>query len=80
MRLLKARTIEANEILVRQGDAASSCISSPPARSRLVPTQRVRLADGTFRRESALHRTKRSGTVTATRQTRLWCWTPGFPP
>jgi voltage-gated potassium channel len=37
-----------------------------------LPSQRVRLADGTFFGEIALlHRTKRSGTVTATRKTRL---------
>jgi voltage-gated potassium channel len=37
-----------------------------------LPSQRVRLADGTFFGEIALlHRTKRSGTVTATRKTKL---------
>jgi voltage-gated potassium channel len=37
-----------------------------------LPSQHVRLADGTFFGEIALlHRTKRSGTVTATRKTRL---------
>ena len=37
-----------------------------------LPNQRVRLADGTFFGEIALlHRTKRSGTVTATRKTKL---------
>jgi voltage-gated potassium channel len=37
-----------------------------------LPTQRVRLADGTFFGEIALlRRTKRSGTVTATRKTKL---------
>ena len=37
-----------------------------------LPHQHVRLADGTFFGEIALlHRTKRSGTVTATRKTRL---------
>jgi voltage-gated potassium channel len=37
-----------------------------------LPSQRVRLADGTFFGEIALlHRTKRSGTVTATRKSRL---------
>jgi voltage-gated potassium channel len=37
-----------------------------------LPNQRVRLADGTFFGEIALlHRTKRSGTVTATRKSRL---------
>jgi voltage-gated potassium channel len=37
-----------------------------------LPHQRVRLSDGTFFGEIALlHRTKRSGTVTATRKTRL---------
>ena len=37
-----------------------------------LPSQRVRLSDGTFFGEIALlHRTKRSGTVTATRKTRL---------
>ncbi len=37
-----------------------------------LPNRRIRLADGTFFGEIALlHRTKRSGTVTATRKTRL---------
>jgi voltage-gated potassium channel len=37
-----------------------------------LPSLRVRLADGTLFGEIALlHRTKRSGTVTATRKTRL---------
>ena len=37
-----------------------------------LPNQRVRLTDGTFFGEIALlHRTKRSGTVTANRKTRL---------
>jgi voltage-gated potassium channel len=73
MRLLKARTIEANEILVRRGDAASSMYFITTGEVEIeLPTQRVRLADGTFFGEIALlHRTKRSGTVTATRQTRL---------
>ena len=73
MRLLKARTIEADEILVRRGDAASSMYFITTGEVEIeLPTQRVRLADGTFFGEIALlHRTKRSGTVTATRQTRL---------
>jgi voltage-gated potassium channel len=37
-----------------------------------LPSQRVRLSDGTFFGEIALlHRTKRSGTVTARRKTKL---------
>ena len=73
MRLLKARTIEADEILVRRGDAASSMYFITTGEVEIeLPTQRVRLADGTFFGEIALlHRTKRSGTVTATRKTRL---------
>jgi voltage-gated potassium channel len=73
MRLLRARTIEAGEVLVRRGDAASSMylITSGEVEIEL-PNQRVRLADGTFFGEIALlHRTKRSGTVTAMRKTRL---------
>jgi voltage-gated potassium channel len=73
MRLLKARSIEADEILVRRGDAASSMYFITTGEVEIeLPTQRVRLADGTFFGEIALlHRTKRSGTVTATRKTRL---------
>ena len=73
MRLLKARTIEADEILVRRGDAASSMYFITTGEVEIeLPSQRVRLADGTFFGEIALlHRTKRSGTVTATRKTRL---------
>jgi voltage-gated potassium channel len=38
----------------------------------VLPSQQVRLTDGTFFGEIALlHKTKRSGTVTATRKTRL---------
>jgi voltage-gated potassium channel len=73
MRLLKARTIEADEILVRRGDAASSMYFITTGEVEIeLPSQRVRLAEGTFFGEIALlHRTKRSGTVTATRKTRL---------
>jgi len=73
MRLLKARTIETDEILVRRGDAATSMYFITTGEVEIeLPNQRVRLADGTFFGEIALlHRTKRSGTVTATRKTRL---------
>ena len=73
MRLLRARTIELGEILVRRGDAASSMYFITAGEVEIeLPNQRVRLADGTFFGEIALlHRTKRSGTVTATRKTRL---------
>jgi voltage-gated potassium channel len=73
MRLLRARTIEAGEILMRRGDAASSMYFITAGEVEIeLPNQRVRLADGTFFGEIALlHRTKRSGTVTATRKTRL---------
>jgi len=73
MRLLKARTIETDEILVRRGDAATSMYFITTGEVEIeLPNQRVRLADGTFFGEIALlHRTKRSGTVTATHKTRL---------
>jgi len=73
MRLLRARTIEAGEILMRRGDAASSMYFITAGEVEIeLPNQRVRLADGTFFGEIALlHRSKRSGTVTATRKTRL---------
>ena len=73
MRLLRARTIESGEILVRRGDAASSMYFITAGEVEIeLPNRRVRLADGTFFGEIALlHRTKRSGTVTATRKTRL---------
>ena len=73
MRLLRARSIESGEILVRRGDAASSMYFITAGEVEIeLPSQRVRLADGTFFGEIALlHRTKRSGTVTATRKTRL---------
>jgi voltage-gated potassium channel len=73
MRLLRAQTIEAGEILVRRGDAASSMYFITAGEVEIeLPTQRVRLADGTFFGEIALlHRTKRSGTVTARRKTKL---------
>jgi voltage-gated potassium channel len=73
MRLLRAQTIESGEILVRRGDAASSMYFITAGEVEIeLPTQRVRLADGTFFGEIALlHRTKRSGTVTARRKTKL---------
>ncbi|MGC2778954.1 MAG: cyclic nucleotide-gated ion channel [Bradyrhizobium sp.] len=73
MRLLRARTIESGEVLVRRGDAASSMYFITAGEVEIeLPTQCVRLADGTFFGEIALlHRTKRSGTVTAARKTRL---------
>ncbi|MDN4981756.1 cyclic nucleotide-gated ion channel/potassium channel family protein [Bradyrhizobium arachidis] len=73
MRLLRARTIEQGEILVRRGDAASSMYFITAGEVEIaLPSQHVRLGDGTFFGEIALlHKTKRSGTVTATRKTRL---------
>jgi voltage-gated potassium channel len=73
MRLLRARTIEQGEVLVRRGDAASSMYFITAGEVEIeLPSQRVRLADGTFFGEIALlHRTKRSGTVTAARKTKL---------
>ena len=73
MRLLRARTIESGEILVRRGDAASSMYFITAGEVEIeLPNQRVRLSDGTFFGEIALlRRTKRSGTVTAMRKTKL---------
>jgi voltage-gated potassium channel len=73
MALLRARTIEPGEVLVRRGDVASSMYFITAGEVEIeLPHQRVRLSDGTFFGEIALlHRTKRSGTVTATRKTRL---------
>jgi voltage-gated potassium channel len=73
MRLLRAQTIESGEVLVRRGDAASSMYFITAGEVEIdLPNQRVRLADGTFFGEIALlRRTNRSGTVTATRKTKL---------
>jgi voltage-gated potassium channel len=73
MRLLRAQTIESGEILVRRGDAASSMYFITAGEVEIeLPNQRVRLSDGTFFGEIALlRRTKRSGTVTALRKTKL---------
>ena len=73
MRLLRARSIEAGEVLVRRGDPASSMYFITAGEVEIeLPNQRVRLSDGTFFGEIALlHRTKRSGTVTATRKSKL---------
>jgi len=72
-RLLRARTIEQGEILFRRGDTASSMYFITAGEVQIeLPNQCVRLSDGTFFGEIALlHQTKRSGTVTATRKTRL---------
>ena len=73
MRLLRAQTIESGEVLVRRGDAASSMYFITAGEVEIdLPNQRVRLSDGTFFGEIALlRRTSRSGTVTATRKTKL---------
>jgi voltage-gated potassium channel len=73
MRLLRARTIEQDEILVRRGDKASSMYFITAGEVEIeLPNRRVRLTDGTFFGEVALlRRTHRSGTVTAMRKTRL---------
>src|SRR5438034_1687175 len=73
MRLLRAQTIESGEVLVRRGDAATSMYFITAGEVEIdLPNQRVRLSDGTFFGEIALlHRAKRSGTVTATRKTKL---------
>ena len=73
MRLLRAQTIETGEVLVRRGDPASSMYFITAGEVEIeLPSQRVRLSNGTFFGEIALlHRTKRSGTVTATRKTKL---------
>jgi voltage-gated potassium channel len=73
MRLLRAQTIEAGEVLVRRGDLASSMYFITTGEVEIdLPNQRVRLTDGTFFGEVALlRRTNRSGTVTATRRTHL---------
>jgi voltage-gated potassium channel len=73
MRLLRAQTIEPGEILVRRGDTASSMYFITAGEVEIeLPSRRVRLSDGTFFGEIALlRRTKRSGTVTATRKTKL---------
>lgn len=73
MRLLRAQTIEAGEILVRRGDIASSMYFITAGEVEIeLPSRRVRLSDGTFFGEIALlQRANRSGTVTAKRKTRL---------
>jgi voltage-gated potassium channel len=73
MRLLRAQTIETGEILVRRGDPATSMYFITTGEVEIeLPNQRVRLSDGTFFGEVALlRRTSRSGTVSATRKTRL---------
>ena len=73
MRLLRSQTIEAGEVLVRRGDAASSMYFITAGEVEIdLPNQRVRLSDGTFFGEIALlRRTNRSGTVTAMRKTKL---------
>ncbi len=73
MRLLRAQTIESGEILVRRGEPASSMYVITAGEVEIeLPSQRIRLSDGTYFGEIALlHRTKRSGTVTATRKTKL---------
>jgi voltage-gated potassium channel len=49
MRLLRAQTIESGEILVRRGDAASSMYFITAGEVEIeLPSQRVRLSDGTF--------------------------------
>jgi voltage-gated potassium channel len=71
--LLRAQTVDPGDIIVRRGDAAQSMYFIAAGEVEIaLPSQQVRLADGTFFGEIALlRRTKRSGTVTAMRKTRL---------
>ncbi len=73
MRLLRAQTVETNEILVRRGEPATSMYFITAGEVEIeLPAQRVRLAEGAFFGEIALlRRADRSGTVTAIRKTRL---------
>jgi voltage-gated potassium channel len=73
MRLLRAQTIESNEVLVRRGDPATSMYFITAGEVEIeLPTQRVKLGEGAFFGEIALlRRADRSGTVTATRKTKL---------
>lgn len=73
MRLLRAQTIDAGEILVRRGEPAGSMYFIAAGEVEIaLPNRLVRLADGDFFGEVALlQRTRRSGTVTAIRQSNL---------
>jgi voltage-gated potassium channel len=73
MRLLRAQTIEEGEVLVRRGEPATSMYFITAGEVEIeLPSQHVRLSDGTFFGEIALlRRTRRSGTVAAKRKTRL---------
>jgi voltage-gated potassium channel len=73
MRLLRSQTIEAGEVLVRRGEQAGSMYFITAGEVEIeLPSQHVRLSDGTFFGEIALlRRTRRSGTVMAKRKTRL---------
>jgi voltage-gated potassium channel len=73
MRLLRTQTIETGEILVRRGEPASSMYFIAAGEVEIeLPTQRVRLVEGSFFGEIALlQRTQRSGTVTALRKSNL---------
>jgi len=73
MRLLRSQAIESGEILVRRGDPATSMYFITAGEVEIeLPGRRVRLGEGAFFGEIALlRRADRSGTVTATRKTRL---------
>jgi voltage-gated potassium channel len=73
MRLLRAQTIEAGEVLVRRGDPATSMYFITAGEVEIeLPSQRVQLEEGAFFGEIALlRRADRSGTVTALRKTKL---------
>jgi voltage-gated potassium channel len=73
MRLLRAQTIESGDVLVRRGDPASAMYFITAGEVEIdLPGQKIRLADGTFFGEIALlRRSRRSGTVTAMRKTKL---------
>ena len=75
MRLLRAQTIEAGEMLVRRGDPASSMYFITAGEVEIeLPTQR-RAARGrhVLRRDRAAAPDQRSGTVTAMRKRACWC-------
>ena len=75
MRLLRARTIEAGEVLVRRGDAASSMYFITAGEVEIeLPNQRVRLVGRHLLRRdraAAPYQTQRHGDAGRTRKTRL---------
>ena len=71
--MLRTMDLPPRTMIIRKGQPATACISSPPARSRSIcPGKKVRLGEGAFFGEMALlGNNLRSANITTTRLSKL---------